>query len=114
MYSGALTVKRETCLAIQPQARHAGVWPMFLDPIGVFATTYIPFEVAKMRKQFDEAFDTCVRRVRRWICFRTCTSSQQPKRHYLLFRGQPRIALRIGLQQCQALAGEIAGVRGPM
>jgi protein-S-isoprenylcysteine O-methyltransferase Ste14 len=47
-----------------------GVWPMFLALIAIFATlnwVHIPFEEAKMRRQFGEAFDTYVRKVRRWI-----------------------------------------------
>lgn len=47
-----------------------GAWPMFLAPIATFATAnwvHVPFEEAKMRKQFGEAFDAYVRTVRRWI-----------------------------------------------
>ncbi len=47
-----------------------GAWPMFLVPIAVFATVnlvHIPFEEAKMRRQFGEAFDAYTRKVRRWI-----------------------------------------------
>ena len=47
-----------------------GDWPFFLVPIAVFATAnfaHIPFEEAKMRRQFGEAFDAYARRVRRWI-----------------------------------------------
>jgi len=47
-----------------------GTWPMFLAPIAVFATTnwgHIPFEEAKMRRQFGAAYDGYVARVRRWI-----------------------------------------------
>ncbi len=47
-----------------------GAWPMFLAPIALFATAqwiHIPFEEAKMRRQFDSDFDTYVGRVRRWI-----------------------------------------------
>ena len=47
-----------------------GAWPMFLAPIATFATAnwvHIPFEEAQMRRQFREAFDAYVRRVRRWI-----------------------------------------------
>jgi protein-S-isoprenylcysteine O-methyltransferase Ste14 len=45
-------------------------WPMFLAPLATFATAnwvHIPFEEAKMRRQFGEAFDAYVRTVRRWI-----------------------------------------------
>jgi protein-S-isoprenylcysteine O-methyltransferase Ste14 len=47
-----------------------GAWPMFLAPIVTFATAnwvHVPFEEAKMRNQFGEAFDAYVRKVRRWI-----------------------------------------------
>jgi protein-S-isoprenylcysteine O-methyltransferase Ste14 len=47
-----------------------GAWPMFLAPTAVFATTnwgHIPFEEAKMRRQFGAAYDGYVSQVRRWI-----------------------------------------------
>jgi protein-S-isoprenylcysteine O-methyltransferase Ste14 len=47
-----------------------GTWPMFLVPIATFATanwTHIPFEEAKMRRQFGADFDVYTRKVRRWI-----------------------------------------------
>jgi protein-S-isoprenylcysteine O-methyltransferase Ste14 len=47
-----------------------GAWTMFLAPIAVFATenwVHIPFEEAKMRRQFGAAYDDYVSRVRRWI-----------------------------------------------
>jgi len=47
-----------------------GAWPMFLAPLATFATAnwiHIPFEEAKMRRQFGEAFDAYARTVRRWI-----------------------------------------------
>lgn len=47
-----------------------GAWPMLLAPLAVFATAnfaHIPFEEAKMRRQFGEAYDAYVRRVRRWL-----------------------------------------------
>jgi protein-S-isoprenylcysteine O-methyltransferase Ste14 len=47
-----------------------GAWPMFLVPIAVFATTnwvHIPFEEAKMHRQFGAAFDEYAGRVRRWL-----------------------------------------------
>ncbi len=47
-----------------------GAWPMFAAPIAVFVTSnwvHIPFEEAKMRRQFATAFDDYVRRVRRWV-----------------------------------------------
>jgi protein-S-isoprenylcysteine O-methyltransferase Ste14 len=45
-------------------------WPMFLAPFAMFATAnwiHIPFEEAKMRRQFGPAFDNYVHKVRRWI-----------------------------------------------
>lgn len=47
-----------------------GAWPMFLVPIAVFATTswvHIPFEEAKMQRQFGQAYDDYLARVRRWV-----------------------------------------------
>jgi protein-S-isoprenylcysteine O-methyltransferase Ste14 len=47
-----------------------GAWPMFLVPIAVFVTAnwvHIPFEEAKMRRQFEAAYDEYVGRVRRWV-----------------------------------------------
>jgi protein-S-isoprenylcysteine O-methyltransferase Ste14 len=47
-----------------------GAWPMFGVPIALFATAnwvHIPFEEAKMRRQFGAAYDNYVARVRRWI-----------------------------------------------
>lgn len=47
-----------------------GAWPMFLAPIATFATAnwvHIPFEEAKMRRQYGEAYDAYARRVRRWL-----------------------------------------------
>jgi protein-S-isoprenylcysteine O-methyltransferase Ste14 len=47
-----------------------GAWPMFAAPIAVFATAarvHIPFEEAKMRRQFGAAYDQYVARVRRWL-----------------------------------------------
>ncbi len=46
-----------------------GAWPMFLAPVAIFVTAnwiHIPFEEAKMRRQFTTEFDDYVRRVRRW------------------------------------------------
>jgi protein-S-isoprenylcysteine O-methyltransferase Ste14 len=43
---------------------------MFLAPLGVFIITnfvLIPFEEAKMRRQFGATFDAYCNRVRRWI-----------------------------------------------
>jgi protein-S-isoprenylcysteine O-methyltransferase Ste14 len=47
-----------------------GAWPMFGAPIALFATAnwvHIPFEEAKMRRQFGVRYDGYVIRVRRWI-----------------------------------------------
>jgi protein-S-isoprenylcysteine O-methyltransferase Ste14 len=47
-----------------------GAWPMFLAPIAAFATAnwvHIPFEEAKMRRQFGSTYDDYVGRVRRWV-----------------------------------------------
>lgn len=47
-----------------------GSLPMFAVPLLVFATAnwaHIPFEEAKMRRQFGAAFDEYTRAVRRWI-----------------------------------------------
>jgi protein-S-isoprenylcysteine O-methyltransferase Ste14 len=43
---------------------------MFGAPVALFATVnwvHIPFEEAKMRRQFGAAYDNYVARVRRWI-----------------------------------------------
>ena len=47
-----------------------GTWPMFIAPVAVFATAnwvHIPFEEAKMRRQFGAAYDKYMTQVRRWI-----------------------------------------------
>lgn len=47
-----------------------GAWPMFLAPIATFVTAnwgHIPFEEAKMRRQYGEAYDAYMRKVRRWV-----------------------------------------------
>ena len=47
-----------------------GVWPMFLAPIATFVTAnlaHIPFEEAKMRRQFGLNFEAYTRKARRWI-----------------------------------------------
>ena len=47
-----------------------GAWPMFAAPLALFATAnwvHIPFEEAKMRRQFGTDFDAYVGRVRRWV-----------------------------------------------
>ena len=48
----------------------AGLWPMLAAPVAVFLTAnfvHIPFEEAKLRRQFGPAFDAYARRVRRWL-----------------------------------------------
>jgi protein-S-isoprenylcysteine O-methyltransferase Ste14 len=47
-----------------------GPWPMLAAPVAVFLTVnfvHIPFEEAKLRRQFGPAFDAYARRVRRWL-----------------------------------------------
>lgn len=47
-----------------------GAWPMFLAPIGIAVTVslvHIPYEEAAMRREFGDAFDDYMRRVRRWL-----------------------------------------------
>ena len=47
-----------------------GAWPMLIAPFAVFATTnwvHIPFEEAKMCRQFGATYDDYVERVRRWV-----------------------------------------------
>ena len=47
-----------------------GAWPMFAAPLALFVTSnwvHIPFEEAKMRRQFTTDFDAYVRQVRRWV-----------------------------------------------
>jgi protein-S-isoprenylcysteine O-methyltransferase Ste14 len=47
-----------------------GAWPMFIAPFAVFATAnwvHIPFEEAKMRRQFGATYDDYVGRIRRWL-----------------------------------------------
>ena len=48
----------------------AGTWPMFVAPVATFATAnwaHIPFEEAKMRRQFGPEFEAYTRKVRRWV-----------------------------------------------
>jgi protein-S-isoprenylcysteine O-methyltransferase Ste14 len=47
-----------------------GSWPMLAAPIAVFLTAnfvHIPYEEAKMRRQFGAAYDVYVGKVRRWL-----------------------------------------------
>ena len=63
MYLGLVTVSLGIAVWI-------GTWPMFLAPIAVFATAnwvHIPFEEAKMRRQFGSTYGDYVGRVRRWV-----------------------------------------------
>jgi protein-S-isoprenylcysteine O-methyltransferase Ste14 len=63
MYVGLITITLGIALWV-------GAWPMFLAPIAIFLTVsriHVPFEEAKMRRQFGTAFDDYVRAVRRWI-----------------------------------------------
>ena len=63
MYLGLITLALGIAIWVGP-------WPMFLAPIAVFATTnfvHIPFEEAKMHRQFGLAYDDYVARVRRWL-----------------------------------------------
>jgi protein-S-isoprenylcysteine O-methyltransferase Ste14 len=54
-----------------PKAFRSGSdFPMFGAPVALFATAnwvHIPFEEAKMRRQFGAAYDNYVARMRRWI-----------------------------------------------
>jgi protein-S-isoprenylcysteine O-methyltransferase Ste14 len=55
------------CLGV---AIWVGSWPFLMAPVAVFATAnwvHIPFEEAKMRRQFGATYDEYVRRVRRWV-----------------------------------------------
>lgn len=63
MYLGMVLI----CLGAALIAGHA---TMLIAPIAMFAVTnwvFIPFEEAKMRRQFGDAFDAYTKRVRRWI-----------------------------------------------
>jgi protein-S-isoprenylcysteine O-methyltransferase Ste14 len=47
-----------------------GWWPMLLAPIAVFVIAnwaHIPFEEAKMRRQYGAEFDAYAQKVRRWV-----------------------------------------------
>jgi protein-S-isoprenylcysteine O-methyltransferase Ste14 len=47
-----------------------GAWPMLLAPLATFATAnwvHIPFEEAKMRRQFGADYEAYCRNVRRWL-----------------------------------------------
>jgi protein-S-isoprenylcysteine O-methyltransferase Ste14 len=63
MYLGLVTLSLGIAIWI-------GAWPMLIAPLAVFATVswvHIPFEEAKMHRQFGTAYDDYVARVRRWV-----------------------------------------------
>ena len=63
MYLGLVTLSLGIAVWI-------GTWPMFMASLAIFATVnwvHIPFEEAKMRRQFGAAYDDYVARVRRWM-----------------------------------------------
>jgi len=63
MYLGLVTVALGVALWV-------GAYAMLLAPLATFATVnfvHVPYEEAKMRRQFGEAFETYRRTVRRWI-----------------------------------------------
>jgi protein-S-isoprenylcysteine O-methyltransferase Ste14 len=63
MYLGLVTLSLRIAVWI-------GAWPMFMAPLAAFATVnwgHVPFEEAKMRRQFGAAYDDYVARVRRWV-----------------------------------------------
>jgi protein-S-isoprenylcysteine O-methyltransferase Ste14 len=63
MYLGLVLISLGIALCV-------GSLPMFLVPICMFGTTnwvHIPFEEAKMRRQFGDSFDRYTRSTRRWI-----------------------------------------------
>ena len=63
MYLGLVIITLGIALCV-------GAWPMFAAPIALFATAslvHIPFEEAKMRRQFGTSYDAYVRQVRRWV-----------------------------------------------
>jgi protein-S-isoprenylcysteine O-methyltransferase Ste14 len=63
MYLGLVIVTLGTAIWV-------GAWPMFIAPFALFATlnwVHIPFEEAKMRRQFGATYDGYARRVRRWV-----------------------------------------------
>jgi protein-S-isoprenylcysteine O-methyltransferase Ste14 len=47
-----------------------GTWPLMIVPFAIFSTAnwvHIPFEEAKMRRQFGASYDNYVSRMRRWV-----------------------------------------------
>jgi len=67
---GYAELQSRHCLRISVDGWLPPVWPMFGAPIALFATAnwvHIPFEEAKMRRQFGAVYDNYVAVVRRWI-----------------------------------------------
>jgi protein-S-isoprenylcysteine O-methyltransferase Ste14 len=63
MYLGLIVVALGTAILV-------GCWPMLAAPVAVFLTAnyvHIPYEEAKMRRQFGGEYDAYVGRVRRWV-----------------------------------------------
>ncbi len=63
MYLGLVTLSIGIAFCV-------GSLPMFAVPVLVFAvanSVHIPFEEAKMRRQFGQAYENYTARVRRWI-----------------------------------------------
>jgi protein-S-isoprenylcysteine O-methyltransferase Ste14 len=63
MYLGLVTITLGIAVWV-------GAWPMLIAPIAVFTIlnwVHIPFEEAKMRRQFGATYDQYVERVRRWV-----------------------------------------------
>ncbi|HEX3916299.1 MAG TPA: isoprenylcysteine carboxylmethyltransferase family protein [Caulobacteraceae bacterium] len=63
MYLGLLIIAFGAALWV-------GAWPMLAAPPAVFLVAnfvHIPFEEAKLRRQFGGAFDAYASRVRRWV-----------------------------------------------
>jgi protein-S-isoprenylcysteine O-methyltransferase Ste14 len=63
MYLGLIVVALGMAILV-------GCWPMLVVPFAVFATAnyvHIPFEEAKMARQFGGAYDAYRGRVRRWL-----------------------------------------------
>ncbi len=63
MYLGLVILSLGTALWVD-------TWPLLLAPAAIFAISnwvHIPFEEAKMRAQFGDAFDAYTQRVRRWL-----------------------------------------------
>ena len=65
----AFTIATTVTLALGI-ALWVGAWPMFIAPVAIFATAnwvHIPFEEAKMRRQFGATYEDYVELVRRWV-----------------------------------------------